>query len=82
MSHPIPLVKPAGRRLSRAHAAGLSHTGFGVGGAIGEILAEWLVEGEPLYDVTELNVRRFGASAAARARESYRHYYVLRYPDS
>lgn len=67
-------------------AAGLSHTGFGAGGAIGEIVAEWLIEGEPPYDVTELNVRRFGAVyqdptyATARARESYRYYYVLRYP--
>lgn len=67
-------------------AAGLSHTGFGAGGAIGDILAEWLVEGEPPYDVSELNVRRFGpvyedrAYATERARESYRYYYLLRYP--
>jgi glycine cleavage system aminomethyltransferase T/glycine/D-amino acid oxidase-like deaminating enzyme len=67
-------------------AAGLSHTGFGAGGAIGHIIADWLVDGEPPYDVTELNVRRFGpvyedrAYAAERARESYRYYYMLRYP--
>lgn len=67
-------------------AAGLSHTGFGAGGAIGHVLAEWLVEGHPPYDVSELNVRRFGpvyadpAYAAARAGESYRYYYSLRYP--
>jgi glycine cleavage system aminomethyltransferase T/glycine/D-amino acid oxidase-like deaminating enzyme len=67
-------------------ACGLSHTGFGAGGAIGQIVADWLVDGEPPYDVTELNVRRFGpvyddpAYAAERARESYKYYYVLRYP--
>ena len=67
-------------------AAGLSHTGFGAGGAIGQIVAEWLVEGEPPYDVTEMNVRRFGpvyddpTYAAERARESYKYYYTLRYP--
>ncbi|MGH7354346.1 MAG: GcvT family protein [Candidatus Rokuibacteriota bacterium] len=67
-------------------AAGLSHTGFGAGGAIGQILADWIVDGEPPYDVTELNVRRFGSSyadrayAAERARESYKYYYTLRYP--
>jgi len=67
-------------------AAGLSHTGFGAGGAIGHILAEWLVEGEPPYDVTELSARRFGptyedpAYVAERARESYKYYYTLRYP--
>src|SRR5262249_52903745 len=54
--------------------------------AIGGILADWLVDGEPPHDVTELNVRRFGpvyadrAYAAERARESYRYYYMLRYP--
>jgi glycine cleavage system aminomethyltransferase T/glycine/D-amino acid oxidase-like deaminating enzyme len=67
-------------------AAGLSHTGFGAGGAIGHIVADWLVDGEPPHDVTELNVRRFGtvyedrAFAAERARESYKYYYMLRYP--
>lgn len=67
-------------------ACGLSHTGFGAGGAIGEIIANWIVSGEPPYDVTEMNARRFGpnmedrAYAAERARESYRYYYVLRYP--
>jgi len=67
-------------------AAGLSHTGFGAGGAIGDILAEWLVHGEPPYDVSEMNVRRFGpiyqdqAYAAERAREAYKYYYVLRFP--
>ncbi len=67
-------------------ACGLSHTGFGAGGAIGHILAEWIVNGEPPYDVTEMNARRFGpvyadrAYAAERARESYKYYYVLRYP--
>ena len=67
-------------------AAGLSHTGFGAGAAIGDIIAEWLVEGEPPYDVGEMNVRRFGpvyedrVVAAERARESYRYYYMLRYP--
>jgi 4-methylaminobutanoate oxidase (formaldehyde-forming) len=67
-------------------AAGLSHTGFGAGGAVGAVLADWLVDGEPPYDVSELNVRRFGplyedrALAAERARESYKYYYRLRYP--
>ena len=67
-------------------ACGLSHTGFGAGAAIGQIIAEWLVNGEPPYDVSELNVRRFGPIfadrqyAAARAREAYKYYYVLRYP--
>jgi len=81
-----PLLGPVPGVLGLWIAAGLSHTGFGAGGAIGHIVAEWLVEGEPPHDVTELNVRRFGpvyedrAYAAERARESYRYYYMLRYP--
>lgn len=67
-------------------AAGLSHTGFGGGGAIGQIVAEWIVEGEPSQDTSEYNVRRFGPIyqdaqfTAARACESYRYYYFLRFP--
>lgn len=67
-------------------AAGLSHTGFGGGGAIGQIMAEWIVEGEPSQDTQEYNVRRFGdiyrdpKFTAERARESYRYYYFLRFP--
>ncbi len=54
--------------------------------ARGDIIAHWIVTGEPPYDVTELNVRRFGSIyedkfyAAERARESYKYYYVLRFP--
>ncbi len=49
-------------------------------------MSAWIVNGEPPYDVTEMNVRRFGpiyedrAYAAERARESYKYYYVLRFP--
>jgi 4-methylaminobutanoate oxidase (formaldehyde-forming) len=81
-----PLLGPVPEVPGLWVAAGLSHTGFGAGGAVGDILATWLVDGEPPYDVSELNVRRFGpvyadrAYAAERARESYKYYYLLRYP--
>jgi 4-methylaminobutanoate oxidase (formaldehyde-forming) len=81
-----PLLGPVAGVPGFWTACGLSHTGFGAGGAIGEIMAAWLMDGEAPYDVTELNVRRFGpvyedrAYAAERARESYKYYYVLRYP--
>jgi len=67
-------------------ACGLSHTGFGAGAAIGDILAQWIIQGEPPYDMTELNVRRFGpiyqdrVYASERAKESYKYYYWLRFP--
>jgi glycine cleavage system T protein len=81
-----PLLGPVPGVKNFWAACGLSHTGFGAGGAIGEIIANWIVNGEPPYDVTEMNVRRFGpvmedrTYAAERARESYKYYYVLRYP--
>ncbi|MCI0854351.1 MAG: FAD-dependent oxidoreductase [Chloroflexi bacterium] len=68
-------------------AAGLSHVGFGGGGAIGKVMAEWIIEGEPELDTHEFNVRRFGsvyadrAFSAERAREVYKYYYFLRYPE-
>ncbi len=67
-------------------AAGLSHTGVGGGGAIGQIMAEWIVDGEPSQDTSEYNVRRFGdiyrdpKFTAERSKESYRYYYFLRFP--
>lgn len=81
-----PLVGPVPSRPGFFVACGLSHTGFGAGGALGDIVAQWIVNGEPDSNVSELNVRRFGpiyedrAYAAERARESYKYYYELRYP--
>ena len=81
-----PLLGPVPGRRGFYLAAGLSHTGFGAGGALGRIMAEWIIEGTPNIDTSELSVQRFGANYAdreftsERARESYRYYYFLRYP--
>lgn len=81
-----PLLGPVPGVRGFYAAAGLSHTGFGAGAAIGQILTEWIVDGEPESDTAELNVRRFGpvfedqAYTTERARESYKYYYFLRYP--
>jgi len=81
-----PLLGPVPGAPGFWAACGLSHTGFGAGAAIGDIMANWIVNGEPPYDVTEMNTRRFGpimadrGYARERARESYKYYYVLRYP--
>jgi 4-methylaminobutanoate oxidase (formaldehyde-forming) len=54
---------------------------------VGKTLAEWIVEGEPSEDVHEFNVRRFGPhfaekhAVAERAREVYKYYYFIRYPN-
>jgi 4-methylaminobutanoate oxidase (formaldehyde-forming) len=81
-----PLLGPVPGLRGFWAACGLSHTGFGAGAAIGDIISDWVLRGEPPYDVTEMNVRRFGpiyedtAYSAERARESYKYYYVLRFP--
>ncbi|MEW5988671.1 MAG: FAD-dependent oxidoreductase [Chloroflexota bacterium] len=82
-----PLLGPVPGLRGYWVAAGLSHTGFGAGGAIGQIMAEWIIEGEPSWPTHEFNVRRFGTIyqdrhfTTERARESYRYYYFLRYPN-
>ncbi|MBL8703977.1 MAG: FAD-dependent oxidoreductase, partial [Rhodospirillales bacterium] len=42
-------------------SAGISH-----GGGVGQLLAEWMVEGEPSIDVAPLDVNRFGPYANKR----------------
>lgn len=67
-------------------AAGMSLNGIAGAGGVGRVMAEWIVEGEPSIEVSEMNVRRFGEYlrdpqyVAEKAREVYRYYYLLRYP--
>jgi len=68
-------------------AAGMSLNGIAGAGGVGKTMAEWVVNGEPSEDVHEFNVRRFGpqfqnrAAVAERAREVYKYYYYIRYPN-
>ena len=41
-------------------AAGMSLNGIAGAGGVGRVMAEWIVEGAPSIDVSEMNVRRFG----------------------
>jgi 4-methylaminobutanoate oxidase (formaldehyde-forming) len=67
-------------------AAGLSLNGFGGAGGIGKALAEWMTSGETEVDVSAYRPWRFGQPyrdplyAAETARETYRYYYLQRYP--
>ncbi len=67
-------------------AAGLSLNGFGGAGGIGRTLADWITGGQIELDVTAYRPWRFGrhhrdpAWAAELARETYRYYYLLRFP--
>jgi 4-methylaminobutanoate oxidase (formaldehyde-forming) len=67
-------------------AAGLSLNGFGGGGGIGQVMAEWITEGKTSIDVHGYHAWRFSKTyrdpiyAAEMARECYKYYYRLRYP--
>ncbi|MBW2427902.1 MAG: FAD-dependent oxidoreductase [Deltaproteobacteria bacterium] len=67
-------------------AAGGSDNGIAGGGGVGNLMAEWILEGETSVDTHEMNVRRFGPHLTDKSflveqcREVIRYYYHLRYP--
>ncbi|MEU7881059.1 GcvT family protein [Microbispora bryophytorum] len=67
-------------------AAGFCVHGLAAAGGVGKVMAEWIVEGAPEYDVFGMDVRRFGSYARsarwarARALDSYSTYYDIVYP--
>jgi glycine cleavage system aminomethyltransferase T/glycine/D-amino acid oxidase-like deaminating enzyme len=67
-------------------ASGFCAHGLAGAGGMGQLVAEWIVEGVPSLDVWEMDSRRFGAHYAAReyalARtvEVYSTYYDVKYP--
>jgi glycine cleavage system aminomethyltransferase T/glycine/D-amino acid oxidase-like deaminating enzyme len=67
-------------------AAGFCVHGLAAAGGVGKIMAEWIVDGSPEYDVFGMDVRRFGAHARSRrwarakALDSYSKYYDIVYP--
>jgi glycine cleavage system aminomethyltransferase T/glycine/D-amino acid oxidase-like deaminating enzyme len=60
--------------------------GLAGAGGIGKVMAEWIVEGHPEWDMWRLDVRRFGPNYAsqdytlARTIETYSQYYDIHYP--
>jgi glycine cleavage system aminomethyltransferase T/glycine/D-amino acid oxidase-like deaminating enzyme len=67
-------------------AAGFCAHGIAGAGGIGRVVAEWIVEGEPGFDVSHMDINRFGrqwrspAYTLARTVESYQRYYDIPYP--
>ncbi|WP_406319073.1 FAD-dependent oxidoreductase [Streptosporangium sp. NBC_01639] len=67
-------------------AAGFCVHGLAAAGGVGKVMAEWIVDGSPEYDVFGMDLRRFGAHARsaswarARALDSYSTYYDIVYP--
>jgi glycine cleavage system T protein len=60
--------------------------GLAGAGGIGKVMAEWIVDGSPEWDMWRLDVRRFGPNynsldyARARTFETYTQYYDIHYP--
>jgi glycine cleavage system aminomethyltransferase T/glycine/D-amino acid oxidase-like deaminating enzyme len=67
-------------------AAGFCAHGLAGAGGIGKVLAEWIVDGEPEYDLWHMDIRRFGRHyrsqryALARTTEVYSQYYDIHFP--
>jgi len=67
-------------------AAGFCAHGLAGAGGMGQLVAEWIVEGTPSLDVWHMDSRRFGATygsrsyTLARTKEIYETYYDVRYP--
>jgi glycine cleavage system aminomethyltransferase T/glycine/D-amino acid oxidase-like deaminating enzyme len=68
-------------------AAGFCAHGIAGAGGIGQVMAEWIVAGEPSMDVSHMDISRFGPQyrspryTLARTVENYRTYYDIPYPD-
>ena len=67
-------------------AAGFCAHGLAGAGGMGQLVAEWVVEGTPSLDVWHMDSRRFGAAyrsreyTLARTTEIYETYYDVKYP--
>jgi glycine cleavage system aminomethyltransferase T/glycine/D-amino acid oxidase-like deaminating enzyme len=67
-------------------AAGFCAHGLAGAGGMGQLVAEWIVEGVPSLDVWEMDSRRFGRHyqsreyTLARTVEVYSTYYDVKYP--
>jgi glycine cleavage system aminomethyltransferase T/glycine/D-amino acid oxidase-like deaminating enzyme len=67
-------------------AAGFCAHGIAGAGGIGKVMAEWIVDGEPSFDVWHMDINRFGRHyrspryTLGRTVENYRTYYDIAYP--
>jgi glycine cleavage system aminomethyltransferase T/glycine/D-amino acid oxidase-like deaminating enzyme len=69
-------------------AAGFCAHGIAGAGGIGQVMAAWILDGDPGLDLWHMDVRRFGRHyrspgyTLARTTENYESYYDIRYPAS
>ena len=80
-----PLVGPVpGRRNLWSACAVMA--GFSQGGGVGLALANWMIDGDPGFDVFAMDIARFGDFATlaytnARVRENYSRRFSIRFPN-
>ena len=60
--------------------------GFSQGGGVGLALSNWMVDGDPGFDVWAMDVARFGdwatmAYTNAKVRENYSRRFRIRFPE-
>jgi glycine/D-amino acid oxidase-like deaminating enzyme len=64
-------------------AAGFCAHGIAGAGGVGQVMAAWILDGDPGLDLARMDVRRFGPEYAdpgltlERVRDTYEHYYDL-----
>jgi dimethylglycine dehydrogenase len=80
-----PLVGPV-PGLARYWCACGVMAGFSQGGGVGLALANWIVHGDPGFDVWAMDVARFGSWASkaytnAKVRENYSRRFSIRFPN-
>jgi 4-methylaminobutanoate oxidase (formaldehyde-forming) len=67
-------------------AAGFCAHGLAGAGGIGKVMAEWIVDGQPEWDLWHMDIRRFGRQyrsqsfTLTRTVEVYSTYYDIKYP--
>ena len=67
-------------------AAGFCAHGLAGAGGVGKVMAEWIVDGQPEWDLWHMDIRRFNRHyrsqrfALARAYEALSKYYDIKYP--
>ncbi|MBV8876907.1 MAG: GcvT family protein, partial [Gammaproteobacteria bacterium] len=79
-----PLIGPAAKGRNFFHCCAFTFGIVQAGGA-GRIIAEWVVNGEPDWDVWPLDCRRYlpfanRSYALAKGLETYQHEYAIAYP--
>ncbi|TCT08735.1 dimethylglycine dehydrogenase [Tepidamorphus gemmatus] len=80
-----PLVGPV-RGLRNFWCACAVMAGFSQGGGVGLALSNWMVHGDPGFDVWAMDVARFGSWATlgytnAKVRENYSRRFSIRFPN-